>query len=170
VAVALGKLDPANGAAYQSRARAFAEQARRLDIQGRRCIARLPADQRKLVTDHDAFAYLAARTGLQVVGTVIPSTSSSAAASASELDNLANRIEKLRIKAIFPETALDPKTAKALAEQAGASAAVQLDADTLGPPGSDRDSWAGMWANNVSAIASGLSGGRLTCSIGPGKR
>jgi ABC-type Zn uptake system ZnuABC Zn-binding protein ZnuA len=169
VAFALGRLDPVNASAYRSRARAFAGQARRLDAQGRRCIARLPAGQRTLVTDHDAFAYLAARTGLRIVGTVIPSTSSSAAPSASELDSLARRIEDLKIKAIFPETALDPKTAKALAEQTGASAAVQLDADTLGPPGSTRDSWAGMWATNVSAIAKGLSGGRITCSIGPAR-
>ena len=44
----------------------------------------IPADRRKMVTDHDAFGYLARRYGITVVGAAIPSVSTAAEASAHD--------------------------------------------------------------------------------------
>jgi ABC-type Zn uptake system ZnuABC Zn-binding protein ZnuA len=46
---------------------------------------------RKLVTDHDAFAYLARAYDIEVVGAVIPSTTTQAQPSAGEVARLAGR-------------------------------------------------------------------------------
>lgn len=168
IARALAELDPANASDYRRRAESLRLKAETMLAEARDCIARLPAGQRLLVTDHDAFGYLARATGLRQVGALIPSTSTAASPSARQLTDLTRQIESLRIKAIFPETSLDPKLARQVAARTGASASTQLDADTLGPAGSGRDTWAGMWATNIERITSALSGGRVTCRIGPG--
>ncbi|MCX6388069.1 MAG: hypothetical protein NTX07_05000, partial [Solirubrobacterales bacterium] len=54
---------------------------------------------------------------------------------------------------------------KNLATQSGASADTQLDADTLGPSGSQAGTWSGMWTGNVSRLVKALSGGRVTCNF-----
>lgn len=164
IAAELSRLSPSDRDYFDRRARSLAATAARLDSAGRRCISRLPETRRSLVTDHDAFSYLAGRLGLEIAGTVIPSTSASANASARHLENLAATIESRRVPAIFPESALDPKVAKALAERTGVRSDLQLDADTLGPQGSPRDSWAGMWSGNVARIALGLSSGTVRCT------
>ena len=56
-----------------------------MDAANRRLIATVPAADRKLVTNHDAFGYFAAHYGITVVGSVIPSLSTSAEPSARSL-------------------------------------------------------------------------------------
>lgn len=165
LADALGKSDPDHADQYRRRAAELGRQAAALDSAARRCTARLPARERLLVTDHDAFGYLASRLGLEVAGSVLPAQSGAAAPSARDLDRLVNTIRKHRIKAIFPERALDPRLTRELAAQAGADSGAQLDGDSLGPTGSGRDSWAGMWSRNVDTIVSGLSGGTVHCDL-----
>jgi len=51
---------------------------RALDHGIQRCMGQIPASDRKLVTDHDAFGYFAKRYGITVVGAVIPSQTTQA--------------------------------------------------------------------------------------------
>ena len=69
------------------------------------------ARERKLVTDHDAFGYFAARYGLEVVGTVIPARTTLAQPSAGELARLADTIERERVRAVFPESSVSADVA-----------------------------------------------------------
>ncbi|MEI7888731.1 MAG: zinc ABC transporter substrate-binding protein [Actinomycetes bacterium] len=165
VGKALSKIDPSHSTGYLGRASQLAAVATSLDKQGRLCAARLGRNERNLVTDHDAFGYLAARLGLRILGTLIPSQSTTAAPSPRELDRLAREIRSLGVKAIFPERAIDPRLAANLARQAGASSKQQLDADTLGPAGTRNATWQGMWAKNVETLVTALSGGRINCPI-----
>lgn len=164
IAAALSKAVPADAGQFAQRANRLASGARRLQAQASACVAKLTPKERVLVTDHDAFAYLANRLGLRVEGTVIPSQTTAATPSARQLDDLAAKVRRLGVRAIFPERSADPRLAKALAAQAGASASAQLDADTLraSPP----QTWQAMWAGNVSRMVSALSGGRVACAIG----
>jgi zinc/manganese transport system substrate-binding protein len=125
----------------------------------------IPAFERKLVTDHDAFEYFAKRYGLQIVGAVIPSQTTDAQSSAGELSALAAVIKRERVRAIFPEKSTNPKVARAIAKQTGASSSESLYGDSLGPPGSDGDDYIDMEIANANAIARGLTGGRVGCSI-----
>ncbi len=68
------------------------------------CMNAVPAADRKLVTDHDAFDYLAARYDIEVVGAVIPATTTEAQASAGELAELRDLIEAEGVRAVFPES------------------------------------------------------------------
>ena len=81
----------------------------------------VPQDQRKLVTDHDAFNYFAKRYGIDVVGAVIPSQTTQAQPSAGDLADLTATIKREHVKAIFPESSINPKLADAIARETGAS-------------------------------------------------
>ena len=125
----------------------------------------IPPAQRKLVTDHDAFGYFARRYGLDVVGAVIPSQSTSAQPSARELRDLVRTIESEHVRAVFPERSVNPKLAEAIAAQTGARADLRLYGDTLGPAGSSGATYLSMERANADAIVDGLSGGRVRCPI-----
>jgi ABC-type Zn uptake system ZnuABC Zn-binding protein ZnuA/ABC-type Mn2+/Zn2+ transport system permease subunit len=127
------------------------------------CIERIPASQRKLVTDHEAFGYFAKRYGLKVVGAVIPSQTTEAQPSAGELSELAALIKRERVRAIFPEKSVNPKVARAIAKQTGASLGGSLYSDALGTPGSDGGTYLDTEKANARSIARGLSGGKIDC-------
>ncbi len=168
IAAQLSELDPDNARAYERNLTAYRAKLERLDGQIETCIDRIPQKDRKLVTDHEAFGYFAHRYGLELIGTVIPALTSQAQPSARDLKELAEAIEHEGVSAIFPETSLSPKLATAIAAQTGTSVAGTLYGDSLGPEGSDGDTYLKMEAANATAIAAGLSGGRLDCEFETG--
>jgi ABC-type Zn uptake system ZnuABC Zn-binding protein ZnuA len=127
-------------------------------------MARVPAAQRKLVTDHDAFGYFAERYGITVVGAVIPSQTTEAQPSARDTARLIALIEREHVKAVFPESSINARLAEAIARETGASADYTLYGDTLGPKGSTGATYLSMEAANANAMVRGFSGGRLECA------
>jgi zinc/manganese transport system substrate-binding protein len=161
----LVKLVPRERAELAQRTRSYLGQLRRLDREVAACIDRVPVSERKLVTDHDAFGYFAKRYELKVVGAVIPSQTTEAQPSAGELSQLAGLIKREHVHAIFPEKSINPKLARAIAKQTGASANSSLYGDSLGSPDSEGGTYIDMEIANTKAIVRGLSGGRSRCSI-----
>ena len=135
----------------------------RLDRRIAACFARIPAAKRKLVSDHDAFGYFAGRYGIEVVGAVIPATTTQAQASAGELSALARTVKSAGVGAIFPESSLNPRLARTLARRTGATVGGTLYADTLGPKGSKGATYLGSMRANADALLRGFSGGSVTC-------
>ena len=113
---------PDREAQVARRTRNYALLVRAVDLEVARCMRSIPPAQRKLVTDHDAFGYFAARYGLEVVGTVIPARTTLAQPSAGELARLADTIERERVRAVFPESSVSADVARAIARQTGADA------------------------------------------------
>ena len=62
-----------------------------------------------------------ARYGIQVVGAVIPSQTTQAQPSAGETAKLIALIRREHVKAVFPESSINPKLAQAIARETGAS-------------------------------------------------
>jgi zinc/manganese transport system substrate-binding protein len=162
---ALVRADPRHKAEYQKNARIYLDKIAKLDRNIEGCIQKIPGDQRKLVTDHDAFGYFARRYRIKIVGAVIPSQSTQAQPSAGEVSDLTSLIERENVKAIFPETSINPKLAQQIARQTGVSADYTLYGDTLGPEGSSGDTYLKMEAANANAIVKGLTGGHQSCRI-----
>jgi ABC-type Zn uptake system ZnuABC Zn-binding protein ZnuA/ABC-type Mn2+/Zn2+ transport system permease subunit len=163
----LAAADPSHKRQFQRNADAYLNKLRALDHGISRCIGSVPAAQRKLVTDHDAFGYFADRYGIEVVGAVIPSQTTQAQASARDLSELAQTIEAEKVKAIFPESSLSTKVADAIARQTGASADYTLYGDTLGPEGSGAETYLGMEEANANAMVEGFTAGRHGCRLKP---
>jgi ABC-type Zn uptake system ZnuABC Zn-binding protein ZnuA len=162
---ALSAADADGAAAYARNADGYTSQLTALDGAVADCIDQIPEAQRKLVTTHDALGYYADRYGLEVVGAVIPSLSTQAQASAGEVDELVETIKREGVKAIFAESSVNPKLEQLIADESGAAIGDALWADTLGPEGSDGDTYLKSIASNTRAIASGLSGGAVSCTL-----
>jgi zinc/manganese transport system substrate-binding protein len=159
--------DPSRRAELTRNADAYLAELKALDAGIAKCIDSVPAAQRKLVTDHDAFGYFANRYGIEVVGTVIPSQTTQAQASAKDLSELAKTIEAEDVKAVFPESSLSADVVDAIADQTGASAEYTLYGDTLGPAGSAGDTYLRMEEANADAVVRGFTGGNRGCELSP---
>ncbi len=162
---ALAKADPKAAAKIDAGAETYLAKLRALDAGIAKCMAKVPADRRKLVTDHDAFGYFAHRYGIDVVGAVIPSQTTQAQPSAGDLAKLTKTITREHVQAIFPESSINPKLADAIARETGASADHTLYGDTLGPAGSAGATYLGMEAANADAMVRGFTGGAQGCTI-----
>ena len=155
--------DPGAKAEFEANADAYLARLRAMDARIAACVDSVPADERKLVTDHDAFGYFANRYGIEVVGAVIPSQTTQAQPSAKELSELAATIEAENVRAVFPESSLSPSVAEAIADQTGATAEYTLYGDTLGPDDSDGATYVAMEEANADAVLRGFTGGNEGC-------
>jgi zinc/manganese transport system substrate-binding protein len=97
----------------------------RLDTLNQEVIASvnsIPENNRKLVTGHESMGYFAQRYGLKLVGAIIPSITTQAEVSASDLSELKTLIEENQVKAIFTELG----TPKAVSDAIGNETGVQV--------------------------------------------
>ena len=158
IAVALAAADPAHRADYEANEAAYAAELDRLDAEIASEIAGLA--NKKIVTNHDAFHYYVDRYGLEFVGSIIPSFDSQAELSAQDVSNIVRVVKSAGVKAVFSETSLPPKTAEAIARDAGVRVVAGEDSlygDSLGPPGSDGDTYIKMLRHNTRVIVENLS-------------
>jgi ABC-type Zn uptake system ZnuABC Zn-binding protein ZnuA len=162
---ALSEADPAHADAYAANADRYEARLRKLDRTVATCIDKVPAAQRKLVTTHDALGYYAQRYGIEVIGAVIPSLSTSGQPSAGETAELVDTIRDEDVKAIFAESSVNAKVEQAIARETGATVGKALWADTLGPAGSDGETYIDSIVSNTRALVDGFSGGTVSCTI-----
>jgi ABC-type Zn uptake system ZnuABC Zn-binding protein ZnuA len=151
---------------YERRAASYTAELRRLDSTVARCIREVPAGKRRIVTTHDALGYFARRYGIEVIGAVIPSLSTQAQPSARDVQRLVDQIRATGVEAIFPESGLSEKLEGAISREAGAEVGGKLWADTLGPAGSSGATYLTAMQANAQTLASGMSGGRVSCGFG----
>lgn len=165
IADALADADPEDADAYRRNADAYIERLEGLDSDIAACMQRVPDEQRKLVTTHDAYGYFAERYDVEVVGALIPSQSTEAQPSSGEVAALIEQIEDEGVEAIFPQSPLNPELEEAVAEEAGAEVGDPLWADSLGPEGSGGSTYVDALASDAAAMVEGFSGGEVTCEI-----
>jgi zinc/manganese transport system substrate-binding protein len=146
------KLFARNASAYEARLRA-------LDRRIATCFAQVPSSRRKLVTDHDAFGYFAARYGIRVVGAVIPSQTTQSQPSAGATAALIRLIRREHVRAIFSESSINPRLAQTVGRETGASSSYTLYGDTLGPG----QTYLQMERANANAMVRGFTGGAKGC-------
>jgi len=157
VTKALVAADPPGAPTYEANQRAYDTQ---LDALDREIASELSVlTNRKLVTNHDAFGYYVDRYRLQFVGSVIPSFDTQTELSSRDISDLVDKIRSEGVKAVFSEASLPPKTAAAIASQAGVKVVEgdgALFGDSLGPPGSDGDTYLKMQRHNTKVIVENL--------------
>lgn len=156
---ALADAAPEYADGFASRAAALIARLEAADAEVRALIGEVPAEDRRLVTDHDALGYFIEEYGLEFVGSVFPSLDVSSEPSAQDVEALVSEIREQRVTAIFPETSVNPRLAAAVAEETGARLVSEpIYTDSLGPQGSGADSLDGMLIHNARVIRDGLIG------------
>jgi ABC-type Zn uptake system ZnuABC Zn-binding protein ZnuA/ABC-type Mn2+/Zn2+ transport system permease subunit len=163
IGAALSELDPDAAGAVERNASDYADEIDAADAAIARCLRSVPADDRKLVTDHDAFGYLADRYDIEVVGAIIPATTTEAQASAGELAELRDLIESEGVRAVFPESSVTTDLAETIADETGATADYELYGDSLGPEGSPATTYLDMIRANAESLMRGFTGGERGC-------
>jgi zinc/manganese transport system substrate-binding protein len=149
----LSSADPANAVAYQLNANAYITQLLEVDSYLLQQVQTIPADQRKLVTNHDAFGYFASRYGFEIVGTALGSVSTEGAdPSAGEIADLVEAIKATGTRAIFPENVENADLVKRIAQEAGVVVGPSLCSDALTPPDGPCPTYLQMMRYNIDSI------------------
>ncbi|MDD3826715.1 MAG: metal ABC transporter substrate-binding protein [Anaerolineae bacterium] len=151
---ALSLRDPGNADAYRANAEAYTRELEELDAWIQAQVESIPVENRKLVTNHASFAYLADRYGLEQVGTVYP-FNPSAEPSARAIAALQEIIQRYGVPAIFTESTVNVKLAEQVAADTGVRL-VSLYTGSLGGPGSGAETYVELMRYDVTAIVEAL--------------
>jgi ABC-type Zn uptake system ZnuABC Zn-binding protein ZnuA len=150
----LSTLDPDNAEVYHENAHEYSHELEDLDAWVQKQVDQIPESNRKLVTNHPVFGYLAERYGLEQVGAVYP-ISPSAEPSAQDIAALVDAIRKYGVPAVFAESTVNPKLAEQVAADTGVSL-VPLYTGSLGEPGSGAETYILLIRYDVEAIVDAL--------------
>jgi zinc/manganese transport system substrate-binding protein len=120
---------------------------------------RVPEDKRALVTNHHVFGYLADRFGFRVIGAVIPSGTTLASPSSSDLRSLTEAMESADVRTVFADSSQPQRLAEVLrTEMGGRVRVVELYSESLTAEGEGADTYLRMMRANTTAMADGLTG------------
>jgi zinc/manganese transport system substrate-binding protein len=121
----------------------------------------IPAENRQLITNHDALGYLAHRYGFEVLGTVIPGSSTQAEADARQFSELIRTVEEAGVTAIFAENTDSTTLAEQLASEVVGRTDVEVEVvklytDALGEPGSGAETYLDLLRTTAQRITDAL--------------
>ncbi|MGW0845360.1 anchored repeat ABC transporter, substrate-binding protein [Streptomyces sp. NPDC002787] len=97
----LSKADPEGKATYEKNTAAYLKTLGALDEEVAKKLATVPEKNRKLITTHDAFGYLAKAYGMEIAGFVVPVPNQEP--SAAEVEKLGDTIREKRVPSVFLE-------------------------------------------------------------------
>ena len=156
----LATIDPASDALFQENLDAYLAQLDELHEYVKAEIQRIPAEQRVLITAHDAFGYYGEQYGIEVRG--LQGMSTATEATAGDIQALAEFIVERRIPAIFVESSVPPATIEAVREAVrdrGFDVVIggQLFSDAMGAEGTPEGTYVGMVRYNTDTIVGALT-------------
>jgi zinc/manganese transport system substrate-binding protein len=149
--------------ALGERATAYGDELLAIDDELTAAFEEVPEADRIMVTNHDALGYLADRYDLDVVGTVIPGSSTQVEADAREFAELVATVEEYDITTVFAENTDSTVLAEQLASEVVGRGdleveVVQVATDALGEPGTPTDTYLGLLRETGTTIAESLAG------------
>lgn len=157
VEIIAAAIEPTVDGDLSTRASAYRQDILELHEEIESQVERIPADRRKLVTNHYALGYYADRYGFQLLGTVIPAATTDAETSAAEFAALIELIEREEVPAIFGSTSEPTALAEALAAEVDRDVeVVVLHTGSLGEAGSGAETYIDMMRTNTRLIVESL--------------
>lgn len=150
----LAAADPAGAASHAAAAGRYLAELDALDAEIRGMFAAIPAERRRAVTSHDAFAYFADAYGVEMLA--VAGAWREAEPSARELAGLAAQVKKQNIRALFLERAGGGAGLRALAAETGVAIGGTLYPDALSAPEGPAGSYVAMMRHNARTIAAAL--------------
>jgi ABC-type Zn uptake system ZnuABC Zn-binding protein ZnuA len=154
---ALSQRDPANTDYYAANYTAFADRIGALEAEIKATIASIPAQNRKLLTYHDSWAYFAPVYDMTVIGAIQPSDF--AEPSARDIADMIQQIRAESVPAIFGSEVFPSPVLEQIARETGAQYVDDLrDDDLPGAPGEPQHSYLGLMAENMRVMAEALGG------------
>lgn len=159
VADHLAQIDPDNADVYQANADDYIVQIERVHAEAAELLGTIEAEDRVLITGHDAFAYFGQTYDIEVHATDYISTE--AQLSPQELSGLADLVVEYEVPVIFQDNQANPQAITSLREAVEARgwevavSAEELYADSLGAE-DDVDTYLEVYEHNARAVADAL--------------
>ena len=157
----LVEMDPDSASTYQSNAEAFLTELENLHQYVLDQADTIPAEQRILITAHDAFNYFGRAYGFEVRG--LQGISTEAQAGTADVQALANFIVEKQIPAVFVESSVPQRNVEAVQAAVQAkgfevSIGGSLFSDAMGSQGTPEGTYIGMVRHNIDTIVTALAG------------
>jgi zinc/manganese transport system substrate-binding protein len=132
IATGLTAADPIDAEAWRANAAAYIAEIERLDawIEGQ--FALIPIAARRIITTHDAFGYYGDRYGITFLA--VEGLATDAEPSAKAIAALVAQIKREGARTVFLENMADPRLARMLARETGATVSGPLYSDALSKP------------------------------------
>ncbi len=153
VANALIKADPAGKAYYEQRLKNYTVELQKLDGYAKQQFSAIPANQRKVLTGHDSFAYLGKRYGITFLAP--QGVSSEGDASAKQVASIIRQIKQQGVKAVFTENIKDGRMVQRISQETGVKVGGKLYSDALSKDGNAR-TYADLFRYNVRVMSSAM--------------
>ncbi|WP_064091391.1 metal ABC transporter solute-binding protein, Zn/Mn family [Rossellomorea aquimaris] len=153
------KQDPENKEDYIKNTEKYFAELDKLKDYASSELAKVPEEQRVLVTAHDAFNYFGAKYNLQVMG--LQGLSTDAEYGLADVQNLVDTLVERNIKAVFVESSISEKSINAVIEGANnkghkVTIGGELFSDAMGKEGTEEGTYIGMYRHNVETIVNAL--------------
>jgi zinc/manganese transport system substrate-binding protein len=150
IAQALIEVDPQNRVHYQDNLTAYLAAIDALDAELSSQVAAVPAGQRRVITSHDAFAYLARAYGFQFFSPQSISTESQP--SARDVARLIRQIRQEGISALFIENISDDRLMQQIASETDVKLGGKLYSGALSGLNEPASSYLAMMRHNVTVL------------------
>lgn len=153
-------IDPAHAADYEANAAAYLAELAALHAYVAEQGARVPPEQRVLITAHDAFNYFGRAYDFEVLG--LQGISTASEAGTGDVQQLSDFIAARRIPAIFIESSVPVRNIEAVqaaVHDRGFDVGIggQLFSDAMGDTGTPEGTYVGMVRYNIDTIVGALT-------------
>ncbi len=154
----LVEVNPEQAELYAENAEQFKVKLQELDAWVKKQVATIPAGQKTLVTNHDAFSYYTEAYGFES-SEALQGLSTEEQPTAAQVKKLVKKVEKTKVPTIFAEVTANDQVIGTVAREADAKVSEEeLMAGALGTQGSEAETYIGMIATNTCTIVNGLGG------------
>jgi zinc/manganese transport system substrate-binding protein len=143
----LTKVNPAVASIYDTNTKSYLVKLDALEKEVKAAIAKIPADRRKIITNHAAFGYFGDAYGMEFIAPEGLSTDSEP--SASDVAKIITQIRTQKIPAVFLENVTDPRLMQQIAEDSSAKIGGKLYSDALSGPNGPASTYIELMRNNV---------------------
>ena len=155
------EMDPAHKSEYEANAESYLKKLEDLHQYVLDQANRIPAEQRVLITAHDAFNYFGRAYGFDVRG--LQGISTESQAGTADVQQLAAFIAEKKIPAIFVESSVPQRNVEAVqaavrAKGFNVEIGGSLYSDAMGTAGTPEGTYIGMVRHNIDTIVKALSG------------
>ena len=152
---ALIAADPAGKAAYDANTAAYLAKLEALDQEVKAAVAAIPADRRRMITNHDAFGYFQQAYGVEFIA--LQGVSTEAEPSARDVARIIVQVKKQKIPAVFLENITDPRLMDRISKETGARIGGKLYSDALTEEKGDAPSYIDLMRHNIRTLSAALT-------------
>ena len=154
IAIALICVDPEGADYYIQRLNDYWKQLDKLNNWAVQTMDRIPQDKRKVLTAHDAFAYLGHQYEIEFIAP--QGVSTEAEASAKTVAMMIKQVKEQQIKAIFAENIKDPRLINQISRETGAKVVGELYADALSNKNGEAGTYIEMIRFNIGQLSQAM--------------